>query len=625
MRGVWGLLGMASLCWVLAGVGRVSGLAAEMPAPEAKVQAEGEGKKEASKPDEVKKEAPQVAHIVLKGSLGEEPVPAEGLFGPPPENLRAKIDRIVKAARDPKVAALYIEIGPLDIGFGKLNELKRAIATVQAAHKKVFAYCEDPGTKELLLGLTADLFAIPEGGTVSLVGLRAEVTLYKNALDLLRLKADVLKIGDYKSAVEPFIRDTLSKENREQLEALTEDHFEQELVAGIIAARPGRKWTAAEVRALIDNGPYIAADAARRGLVDRVAYKEAFEKSFPAELGVQEAKVIRDYGKAKGQDLDPSNPFALLAVLSPKKKKESKNDKIAVIYAVGGISTGKGSVNPLMGETVGSDTLVQAIREAEDNPTVKALVLRIDSPGGSALASDLIWNAIVQCKKPVVASMGDTAASGGYYIAMGCKKIFAEPGTLTGSIGVFGMKLVTGGLEEWIGLKTEVIARGKNSGVLSTTFPWSDSERQALTQLVQSIYDVFIDKALAGRKAAGRAMTREELLKLAGGRVWTGRQAHAHGLVDALGTLDDAIAAAKTLAGIDPKTELEILVLPKAQSFLDKLVEGDLELPFFGPAGLQRVKSIPGGEKALKLIAPLMLQRSTPAIQALLPFHIEWK
>jgi len=600
--------------------------AEEKPSPgKAAEKAGGKNKAEAKPDADAPKAAPaQVAHILLKGSLDESPVPGEGLFGPPPENFRSKVDRIQKVARDANVKALYLELGSLQVGFGKLHELKSAVAAVKASGKKVFAYCEDPGTKEYLLGLSADVFAIPEAGTVNLVGLRAEVTFYKNALEMLKLKADILKMGDYKGAVEPFIRESLSKENREQLEGIVDDNYEHELVESIAQARPKRRWTAQQVREMIDGGPYTGAAAGKLGLVDRLAYVDQFEASFAKDLGVESTKILRSYGKAKGQELDASNPFAIFAALSPRKKRESKADKIAVIYAVGGIESGKGSVNPLMGgETIGSDTMVEAIKDAENNSAVKAIVIRIDSPGGSALASDLIWHAITTCKKPVVASMGDTAASGGYYIAMGCQKIFAEPGTLTGSIGVFGMKLVTGGLEEWGGMKTDVVARGKNSGVLSSTFPWSESERKALTATIESVYDTFITKALQGRNKAGVKMTREELLKLAGGHVWTGRQAKKNGLVDKLGTLDDAIAEAKTLAGLDPKAEMELLVLPKAQSFLDKLMEGEGGFPF-SKATADVLKTMPGAEKALKLAAPL-LGNPKDFAKAMLPYGVEWK
>ena len=239
-------------------------------------------------------------------------------------------------------------------------------------------------------------------------------------------------------------------------------------------------------------------------------------------------------------------------------------------------------------------------------------MLRVDSPGGSALASDVIWRELKRCKKPVVASMGDVAASGGYYIAMAGEEDLRRAGHRSpGRIGVFGMKLVTGGLEEWVGMKTEVISRGKNSGVdISTTFKWTERERKAMTETIEEMYDQFIDKALAGGKAAGEKMTRDELLKLAGGRVWTGRQAKANGLVDELGTLDDAIAGGKKDAGIDPKKEMELLILPKAQSFLDKLMEGDAKLPF-GPALAAELKLIPGADKALRMAGPAAADRRT--------------
>ena len=249
-------------------------------------------------------------------------------------------------------------------------------------------------------------------------------------------------------------------------------------------------------------------------------------------------------------------------------------------------------------------------------------MLRVDSPGGSALASDLIWRAVTGCKKPVVASMGDVAASGGYYIAMGAKKIYAEPGTVTGSIGVFGLKIVTGGLEQWAGMKTDVVSRGKNSGVNSVTFKWTDSERKAMQETVEDIYGTFVDKAVAGRNRAGVPISRDELLRLAGGRVWTGRQAKANGLVDELGTLDDAIAEAKKLAGVDPKADLELLILPKGASFLDRLLEGDAKLPFGAVSA--EVRALPGVEKALRLAAPLLRGRKE-FVKAMLPFGIEWK
>ena len=565
--------------------------------------------------------APVVAHIKLSGGLDESPVPGEGLFGAPPENLKSKLDRLAKAAKDAKVKAVYLDIGDLHVGFGKLHELKKAVADVRAAGKKVFAYCEEPGTKEYLLGLSADVFAIPEGATVNLVGLRAEVTFYKDTLALLKLEVDVLRMGEFKGAVEPFLLDQLSKENREQIASMLDDNFDQEIVGGMIAARPARNWTAQQVNDVIDSGPFTAKKALALGLIDKVAYPDEFEASFKRDLDAAEVKVERNYGKAKA-NADAGFMSILSAFGSPKKKAESKKDKVAVIYAVGGIESGKGGGSLFGGDSVGSETLVEAIQEADKNPTVKSIVLRIDSPGGSALASDMIWRAVTTCKKPVIASMGDVAASGGYYIAMGCKKIYAEPGTITGSIGVFGLKIVTGGLEQWAGMKTDVVARGKNSGVSSSTFKWSESERKAMQETVEDIYATFVDKAVAGRTAAGVKITRDELLKLAGGRVWTGRQAKANGLVDMLGTLDDAIAEAKKQAGVDPKADLELLMLPKGGSFLDKLLDGDAKLPFGSLSA--ELRGLPGVEKALRLAEPLLRTRKD-AVKAMLPFGIEWK
>ncbi len=567
------------------------------------------------------KTAAAVAHIKLSGDPEESAGGGDSLFGAPPENFKAKLDRIRKAAKDDKIKGLYLEIDDLSVGFGKLHELKAAIREVKSAGKKVFAYCEDPGTKSYLLGLAADVFAIPEGGTVNLVGLRAEVTFYKDTLSLLKLQVDVLRVGDFKGAVEPFIRDSLSPENKLQISSMLNDNFDSEIVAAMIAARPARKWNAVELNELIDRGPFTAKKALSLGLIDRVAYPDEFEASFAKVLGVDSTKVERDYGKAKAAA--DMNPFAILSAFgSPRKKSESKKDKIAVIYAVGGIESGKGGGGLFGGESVGSETMVAAFHEAEKNPTVKAIVLRIDSPGGSALASDLIWRAITTSKKPVIASMGDVAASGGYYIAMGTRRIFAEPGTITGSIGVFGMKIVTGGLESWGGMKTEVVSRGKNSGINSSTFPWTEGERKAMQETIEEIYGTFVDKAVAGRNKAGVKITRDELVKLAGGRVWTGRQAKANGLVDELGTLGDAIAYAKKEAGLAGKKDVELLMLPRPVSMLDKLMDGDLKLPFSSLAA--EAKLLPGADKALPLAAALLRSRKD-TVKAMMPYGLTWK
>jgi protease-4 len=572
-----------------------------------------EEKKPAEKKEKEDSPLPRVAHIKLSGSLDEGATDDEPLGG---DGLRAMLDRIQKATKDDKVKALYVELGSLDVGFGKVNELRKAISDFRKAGKKAFAWAEGLDNKSYLVALACDTVTLPESGGLEMIGLRAEVMFYKEGLKLLHLEADVLKMGKYKSAVEPYLADKMSDENREQIKSMMDDNFENELIAGMAAGRPNLKLTAKQAEEIIDNGPYTAKKALKLGLVDALRYQDEFEVGFANAVGVPEVKVERNYGKPKAVTK------SILDMLAPKTRTETKAPKIAVIHVVGGIDIGKGGWSPLSGSSVGSDTIIEAIREAEKNDKVKAIVLRVDSPGGSALASDLIWRELKICKKPVVASMGDVAASGGYYVTMNAKKVFAEPGTVTGSIGVFGMKIVTGGMfEKKLGLKTEVVSRGKNSGAGSSLSVWSESERKALTETVEDVYDQFLSKALIGRQANGQKMTREQLEALAGGRVWTGRQAKANGLVDELGTLDDAIAYAKKEAGIDPKQDMELLMLPKPTSFLDSLMEGGLP---FGLSLTAELKAIPGGERVLKGLAPVLVAPKD-RVRMAMPYVIEWK
>jgi protease-4 len=228
--------------------------------------------------------------------------------------------------------------------------------------------------------------------------------------------------------------------------------------------------------------------------------------------------------------------------------------------------TGKSECGFMGGETMGSTTIIEALRKANEDKNVVAIVLRVDSPGGSALASDLIWHETQVIKKPIVASMGDVAASGGYYISMGAKKIFAAPSTITGSIGVVGGKLALTGLFNKVGITTETIERGKNSGMLSSTGKFTDSQREVIKKMMQDMYAQFTTKA-----AKGRNMPVENLRQLAGGRVYSGRQAKENGLIDELGTLHDAVEEAKKLAGLDASADVRIEVLPEPTNFFETL------------------------------------------------------
>jgi protease-4 len=565
--------------------------------------------------------AAAVAHIKLSGGFDEAAGPGESLFGGGTETFRLKLDRIAKAKKDRTVNALYLQIEGLEVGWGKMHEFRTAILDFKKSGKKVHAYMEDGGTMDYLVASAADEVVMPESGTLMLTGLRYELTFFKDLLDLLGLKADAVKMGDFKGAVEPFTRSSISPENRKQWEELAEDNWNQ--LAECIAA--SRKLTPEKVKQLIDDGPFTAKQALKLGLIDRLAYPDGFQDGLKQSLQVEKVTLKKDYAKKKSEELDLANPFALLKLLSPPKEPRlSDKPKVAVIYASGSIMTGKSGFSLLGGQTVGSTTLVEAIRKAEEEPTVKAIVLRVDSPGGSALASDLIWHELVRCKKPVIASMSDVAASGGYYISMGAKKIYAEPGTLTGSIGVFGMKIVLGGLYEKGGVKTEVISRGKNSGINSMTTPFSDSERKAMEASIQDVYDAFLDKAWQGRQRAGNPLikSREELKALAGGRIWTGRQAKANGLVDELGTLDDAIACAKEMAGLGKDAEVELYQLPKPGSILDSLMDRDASLhALIGAKLSQGAGLVPELTKQLRDVE-FLLQSPRNHVWAVVPYRV---
>jgi protease-4 len=561
----------------------------------------------------------KLAHIKLRGDLDETPVATDSLFGAMSENFKDKLDRIKKASQDKEIAAVFLHFDTLQVGWGKIDELRRAIKDCQATGKKVYAYLEAGESKDYLLALSCDEVIMPESGTLMLTGMRAEIMFFKKLLENIHLKADVLQIGDFKGAAEPFVRTEMSPEVRKQLETVIDDFYDKSYVQPIVDALAKRsKATAADVKKIIDEGPYTAKKAKELKLIDRVGYADSIQEAAKKDLKAESVSVMKNYGQAKSEDLDLSNPFSLLKLLKPPTAKTSNKPKVAVIYATGTIVTGKGGNTILGGNVCGSTTMVDAIRQAEEDKHVKAIVLRVDSPGGSALASDLIWNELKRCKKPVVASMSDVAASGGYYICMPAQKIFAEPGTITGSIGVFGLKLVTGDLEKKVGLNTEIIKRGANSGLFSTDAPFSDSERKAMRTIMEDVYEQFVIKALEGRKQAGKAMTRADIDKLASGRIWTGRQAKENGLVDELGTLADAIAAAKTLAGT--KEELEILPLPKPRSFLDNLLESRLD----SRAMSALLRDVPGMDKHLRTLDAL-LRLKGERVLALSPYHFEVK
>ncbi|QDT38702.1 signal peptide peptidase SppA [Stratiformator vulcanicus] len=518
------------------------------------------------------------AEITLKGSY-REGAPLPGLFGEVSETLDDVLGRIRSAGDHQRVNAVILKLDSPTLGWGKVHEFVQVIREVRSKGKPVYAYLDSANLPQYVVASAADKIVIPESGSLTVLGIRAEISFYKNMFDKLDIDPEVLRVGKYKSAAEPYTRTSMSEPFREEMETLLDSLYAY-TVSGIAESRG---MTEDAVRSAIDSGPHTAKSAQKLGLVDRLAYADQLNAYIKEDLAardeaidtVDELKVAEKFGKEDiDKDFSGFNGFVKLMNLLSGDTVEQKTfrPKIAVIYASGAIMDGKSSSDLFGGESLGSKTFVKAVEKAKEDETVKAVVVRVNSPGGSALASDLMWRSLETLEVPFVVSMGDVAASGGYYISMGAEKIFAEPGTLTGSIGVVGGKVAVKGLMDKVGVTTDIVARGKNSGTFSLLTPFSDSERKAVQQMLNETYELFVEKA-----AAGRAMPVEKLEELARGRVYTGLIAKELGLVDEIGTLDDAVEAAEELAikagtlKASERDRVERLKLPKAKSPFESL------------------------------------------------------
>ena len=562
---------------------------------------------------------PVVLDVTLKGGLTEEPSPI-GIDGAPiKDNIKGVVDRIARAKNDQAVKGLVLRVHGLSLGMAKGFELTQAIRKFRESGKKAYAFMESAENADYLVAAAADEIVMPESGWLMLKGLAAEVTFYKGLFDKLGVKADWMQVGEFKSFGEPYTRTSMSPAFREEITSLLNDRYA--MMAETIARRQGI--SVADAKALIDGGPYSPAKAKALGLISRIGYADQIEADVARSIGVTSIKLDSKYGK-KTETVDLSGIAGLMKMMQMlsgdgPKKAESKADKIALIYCSGAIETGKSS-SSLMGEsTMGSETVVANLRAAERDKTVKAIVLRVDSPGGSALASDLIWREVTRIEKPIIASMSDVAASGGYYISMGADRIYAEPGTLTGSIGVTGGKFVVSGLMDKLGVTTDTITIGKNGTINSINQPFSETERSAMKKLMDDTYHQFVSKAAAGRK-----MSYDQLNKLAGGRVYTGRQAKELGLVDELGSLDDAIALAKQMGGIADSATPELLILPKSQGLLESLISPLEDRDVLTPAIQLAGGLLPDASKAvLARMKSFTRILTREPVAVMLPYHLQ--
>jgi len=556
-------LAAALLPLIMPAEGRAQPATADRPAAAAPRGKEGEKPAATA----AKKKSAVIAHVRLSGSIAEG-VGQGGLLADVSPHLHRVIERLDKAAGDSRVKGVLLSIDSPELGRARADELRAAIARVRKAGKPVAAHLVSGQPAHYLVATACDTVAMPPAATLEITGVRAEVMFYKALLDKLGVEAEILQVGEFKGAGEPMTRTTMSPQLRAQYEQFVGDLFEQ-LVERIAA---DRKLGADRVRQLIDTGVFTPQAAVEAGLIDAIAYEDELIDGL-AGAGLADAepvRVIRDYGEQKvdGDFSGIGGLVKLVELLSGQKQAApaGRERQIAVVYLTGEIREGKGKDDLFSGGAAGSESVIKAIRDAAKDDKVAAIVLRIDSPGGSALASDLIWREAERTKKPVVASLSDTAASGGYYVAVAADRIVAAPGTLTGSIGVVGGKIAVGQALEKVGVHTDVVAKGRNAGWLSMQTPFTEPEREAFLATMKDVYRLFTTKVAAGRK-----LDIDRVAQLAEGRVFTGRMAKEAGLVDRLGTLDDAIDEAKKLAGIPADERIERLLLPEPRGLFDEL------------------------------------------------------
>jgi protease-4 len=479
--------------------------------------------------------------------------PIRRIFGGQPQSLGSLLAQFRKAKVDKRITAVMLDIDMSDAGWAKSEEIRGAIEDFRTSGKPVYAYMETSLNKDYYIATACDKIFVPPPGELFTIGLAADVMFFRGSLDKLGIYPDMYQIGKYKSAGDMFTQKEMTPAHREFINSLLDDLYGR-YIEGIAKARSK---SPDDVKALIDNAPYTATQAKDAGLIDGSLYRDDVEKELKKRLGYKDSD---DLAIARAGDYRQ---------ISQESLGLNQGERIAVVYAAGDITSGRSTFGGSGEETIGSDSLVKTINEARDDKTIKAIVLRIDSPGGSGLASDIIWRALelAKEKKPVVVSMSDVAASGGYYIACNANKIIAEPSTITGSIGVVGGKPVVKGFYDWIGVTNEYVLRGKNAGMFRETEKFSDTERQKFVEFIGTTYDDFITKV-----AKGRSKEKTYIDSIGQGRVWTGRQGKENGLVDEYGGLDKAIEVAKQLANLPAEKGIQRVIMPKPPSFFEELM-----------------------------------------------------
>ncbi|MGI8906689.1 MAG: signal peptide peptidase SppA [Candidatus Sumerlaeaceae bacterium] len=510
----------------------------------------------------------KILQITISGEIKERGDTVV-LFGKQAKSLKGYLDLLRRAREDKEVKSIVVRLSSADLGLAMAQELRLALREARDKGKKTVAIIEDNSQAAYLVAMACDEVVLPPSGDLMLYGVKADSYFLKNLLHKVGVNAEVVHVGQYKSYGETFTNEDFTTPARQNMTEIVEDIYKQM----VDTISTDRKLTRDEAIAAINRGPANPEEAKQSRLVDRVAYAEEVIADLKKDGG--EVVEMTDYSKDTSSKADEISLFSLFSMMSKTSKDTSAADKttkypqVAVIYAVGPISLGSNEGVGLGAEDeIAAEDLIKVLEDIKAEDKVKAIILRVNSPGGSAFASDLIWKKIEEVKrvKPVVATMSDMAASGGYYIAMGATKIIAEPGTLTGSIGVVGGKPNLKGLYDKLGVSKSTISKGDYAHLFSETSNFSDQERLLIEKMMHKTYDDFVRKA-----AQGRRMPFEKLNDLAQGRVWTGERAKQVGLVDEIGGMGLAISEVKQLIGLKKDDKVSLVSYPKELTLIDYL------------------------------------------------------
>jgi protease-4 len=495
------------------------------------------------------------------GVVEQAPPAYQSIFVVPPLTVKDVTDTLTRAAADDRVTAVVARVGDARLGLASLQEIRDAVAVFRKTGKRTVALAETfgefaPGNGAYYLATAFKEIYLQPSGDLGLTGISSDTPFIRGALDKLGVKPRLDHRGQYKSAMNIFTEKDYTKAHREASQHVLDAQFDQ-IVQGIAAGRDLPKDT---VRALVDRAPLSASAALDAKLVDELAYRDQVWDQFRGSDGT----------------LPPRLSFG--SYLARAGRPNDDGETVALIYGTGAVHRGHSSWGMLSNEpSMGADTLAAAFRAAVDDEDVRAILFRVDSPGGSYIASDTIWREVARARrlgKPVVVSMGDVAGSGGYFVAMAADRIVAQPGTITGSIGVLAGKLVTTDLWNRLGVEWGLLGTGPNADMFSPTRDFNDAQWARLEEFLDRIYADFVDKA-----AESRGIPRDKMLAVAQGRIWTGADAKEMGLVDALGGFPEALGLVRELTGLGPDAPIELTVFPKPKSPLEQVMARLLNKP----------------------------------------------